>query len=123
MTDSGRGASRVVRDGRLLGLAVALLLVLPCCTTYVRPVACGQQKFACGERHDVLFCVTVALAVQGADCAQVGLSVGKPFCYVSAGHCVQDIQYALQDRDCVVLRHELLGERDECPQGTSTFGP
>lgn len=123
MTGFQRPPSRVARGRRSLGLALALLLVLPCCTAYVRPVACGPKKYACADRHDVLFCETMALAVQGADCAAVGLSAGRPFCYVSAGHCVHDIKYALADRDCVVLRHELLGERDECPPGTPAFAP
>jgi len=96
--------------------------MLPCCTTFVQPVACGPQARACGERHDVVFCESMALAVQGTDCPSAGLSAGKPFCYVSAGPCVHTT-YALKNRDCVVLRYDPLGERGECPSGTPTFGP
>jgi hypothetical protein len=88
----------------------------------MRPVACGDQRYKCGERHDVKFCENVALAVEGADCASVGLAAQQRFCFVSSGRCVQT-EYALTRQDCRVLRYEPVQESDACSPGTPTFGP
>jgi len=106
---------------RVLGLALTVALTLPCCTTFMRPVTCGDKRHACGERHDVKFCENVVVAVEGADCAGAGLIAGKPFCYVSSGPCVHTT-YALKDRDCVVREYTPLREWYECSPGTPTFG-
>jgi hypothetical protein len=122
MTDSFRPASKNAAARHVLGVAIALALLLPCCMTHMQPAVCGDEKSSCGHLHDVRFCENVALSVDGSDCASAKLMVGKPFCYVSSGPCVQRT-FALKDHDCVVYRYQLVRESEECSQGTPTFGP
>lgn len=106
---------------RLPSLALATVVLLPCCTTYMHPVDCGGVEHKCGERHDVRFCENVVRAEEGADCAKVGLAVGKPFCFVSLGPCVST-DYALKGQDCRVVEYDAVREWYACSPGTPTFG-
>jgi hypothetical protein len=103
-----------------IALAIAVLLWLPGCTTVMEPVECGGRAHKCGERHDVRFCESVALAVTGPDCARAGLTAGRPFCFVSSGPCVRT-SYALEDRSCSVTRYRPVRDGAACPAGTPTF--
>lgn len=106
---------------RILGVVLGAALSLPCCTTFMRPVVCGDTRFACGEVRDAKFCENVVTSVEGPDCAQAGLSPGKRFCFVSKGPCVHTT-YALKDRDCAVREYTPVREWSHCSAGTPTFG-
>jgi len=103
-------------------LALALAFALQGCTTFMQPEDCGGESHRCGEHHDVTFCESLALAVEGNDCAKAGLAPSKPFCFVSTGPCV-GTKYALKDQDCRVVQYEPLRYWGECSPGTPTFGP
>jgi len=107
---------------RALGFALAFALALPCCTTFMQPMACTATEEACAELHDVKFCEGVVVAATGSDCAAAGLIPGKPFCYVATVRCVRTI-YALRDRDCVVREYTPVRDGYECSPGAPTFGP
>jgi len=83
-------------------------------------MTCTPGSTSCGGISDARFCEYVAVAVEGWECAGLGLVESKPFCVVRAGPCV-DTNYAV--RDCTVLRYELLRDsgRDDCAPGTPTF--
>jgi len=105
---------------RVLGALITAALLLPSCTTFVRPTTCTQGSTSCGGISDARFCEYVAVAVEGWECARLGLVESKPFCVVRAGPCV-DTNYAV--RDCKVLRYEPLRDsaRDDCPPGAPMF--
>jgi hypothetical protein len=103
-------------------IALAVILVLPSCTTVVQPADCGGRPYACADLHDVKFCESRAVALEGKDCANAGLSVGKPFCFVSTNQCATTT-YALKGLDCTVSRYDRLREWSECSPGTLTFRP
>ncbi len=108
--------------GRGIGVALMLGAALTCCTTFVRPIACGPTPRACGEMHDARFCENIVVAAKGADCASAGLSAGQRFCYVTMrGPCVWTT-YALVGRDCVVSEYTPVREWYDCSPGTPTFG-
>jgi len=105
-----------------LGTGVGLLLVaLTDCTTYVRPVACGGEAFRCGDLSEVRFCESLAEAVEGADCAKVGLATSRRFCFVSRGPCA-GTRYVLAGGDCEVVEYTRVREGATCSAGTPVFG-
>lgn len=104
----------------LASLVLAGAATLPSCTTYIRPVKCEGPPFTCNERTDVKFCEYEAVALAGADCADVGLVASKSFCVVTASACV-DTTYAVKDRDCKVREYRAVREWRACPPGTPTF--
>lgn len=103
--------------GRLVLVGAASL---PSCTTFIRPVKCEGPPFTCNDRTDVKFCEYEAVALDGADCADVGLVTSKNFCVVTAAACV-DTTYAVKDRDCKVREYRAVREWRECHPGTPTF--
>ncbi len=112
---------RLTRRAR--GLAVAAAILLPSCTTFVRPTTCKPGSTSCnGEPPDERFCEYVVLAAEGADCASLGMVVSRHFCVVRPGPCV-DTTYAVTDHDCRVLRYETLRDstHDDCPPGAPMF--
>lgn len=118
-------SSRVVTadaPARAALFAAALLLSLSGCTTYVEPATCTPGSTACGGISDARFCESVAVAVEGADCASLHIAEAKPFCVVKAGPCVST-HYVLEGRDCTVLEYESLRDlaSAECPPGTPMF--
>jgi hypothetical protein len=102
----------------LLALGVA---GSPGCTTYVQPTTCDPGSTACGGVHDARFCEYVVVSLEGAECASLGLAESKHFCVVTT-QCI-DTNYAVQDRDCKVLRYQTVRDsmRAECAPGTPTF--
>ena len=110
----------VTGSRRLAGAACAAVLLLPACTTWIHPVACGREPHSCGERRDVTFCENVALQVEGAGCPALGLTEGKHFCFISEGPCV-GTHYAARDGGCVVTRYERVRQSFSCSAGTPTF--
>ena len=102
--------------------AVALTVLASSCTTFVRPTTCERDASACGGIHDARFCDYAAVAVLGADCAGLGLGETKHFCVVTTSACV-DTNYAVKDRDCRVLRYQILRDSGhmDCPSGAPTF--
>jgi hypothetical protein len=108
------------RSRLLAYLVLAAPAWLPSCTTFIRPVKCEGPPFTCNERTDVKFCEYEAVALDGADCGDVGLVASKNFCVVTAAACV-DTTYAVKDRDCKVLEYRAVREWRECPPRTPTF--
>ena len=104
----------------LANLLLAGATSLPSCTTFVRPVKCAGPPFTCNDCTDVKFCEYEAVALDGADCADVGLVASKNFCVVTATACV-DTTYAVRDCDCKVREYRAVRESRECPPGTPTF--
>jgi hypothetical protein len=86
----------------------------------MRSVACGDRERVCGDLHDARFCESIVVALDGGDCASVGLIVGKPFCFISTASCVHTT-YALKDKDCVVREYTPVREWYACSPGTPTF--
>ena len=108
------------RSELIASLFIAGAALLPSCTTFIRPVKCEGPPFTCNERTDVKFCEYSAVAVEGADCADVGLVAAKNFCVVTATACV-DTTYAVKDRDCKVREYRAVREWRQCTSGTPTF--
>jgi len=101
-------------------MTALLLVTLSSCTTAIQPVKCEGGPFRCNERADVKFCEYQAVAVQGTDCADVGLVESKNFCVVTKARCV-DTSYSVKGRDCRVLEYRAVRQWRECSQGTPTF--
>ena len=108
-------------------LLVALLVAasLPAgCTTTLRPVKCEGGPYRCFEEsRDVKFCESEAIAVEGSDCASLGLAASKPFCVVTSQTCMVQTHYEVKDRDCKVLQYRAVREWRVCSPGTPTFAP
>jgi hypothetical protein len=107
---------------RFVGAVIAMAVVLASCTTFVRPTTCARGSTTCGGPSDLRFCEYLAVAVEGTGCAELGIVESKPFCVVRPGACI-DTEYAVTDRNCRVLRQEVLrnAARDECPTGAPMF--
>jgi hypothetical protein len=105
--------------GRVIVMAAAMTT----CTTFIQPTACEHGSTSCGGIHDARFCEYVAVAVEGADCAGLGIAPSTPFCVVTHGSACVDTNYAVRDRDCRVLRYEGIRDamRAECPPGAPMF--
>jgi len=97
-------------------------VILPACTTLVRPTACPPGSTACGGISDARFCESVAISVEGTECAGLGIVKSKPFCVVTAGPCIAT-RYAVKGRDCRVVQYQRLRDsaRSECPLGAPMF--
>ena len=118
-----RGLRLVAR--LLAALLVAALLLAGCMTT-VRPVQCAGGPYRCHENSgDVMFCENEAVAVEGSDCAAVGLAVSKHFCVVvpQPQPCASGTHFEVKGRDCKVVEYRALREWRECSAGTATFAP
>ena len=102
-------------------LALGAAVFVPSCTTYVQPATCERGSTACGGIHDARFCDYVAVSVEGADCASLGLAEAKHFCVVTT-RCV-DTDYVVRDHDCKVVRYQKVRDsmRAECAPGAPTF--
>jgi hypothetical protein len=75
----------------------------------------------CNKATDVKFCEYAAVAVEGKDCAKLGLVTPTHFCVVSPTRCT-DTSYSFRGRDCRVTDYEALREEEgECSPGTPTF--
>ncbi len=69
------------------------------------------------------FCEYEAVAVEGADCAEVGLVASKHFCVVTRSKCI-GTNYEVKDRNCKVLQYTAIRQWPECSADTPTFaGP
>jgi len=101
---------------------VAMIVALASCTTFVQPTTCKQGSTACGGISDARFCGYVAVAVEGADCAELGIIESKAFCVVTTSACI-DTHYAVKNHDCRVLRYERVRDsaRADCTPGAPTF--
>jgi|SRR5579883_859511 hypothetical protein len=111
--------------GRSRPLVVAALLsAAPGCTTYVEPVACESGgPYTCNQSAEVKFCEYVAMAIDGKDCADLGIVASRPFCVVTTERCI-DTSYAVRGRDCRVTQYQAVREDEAlCSPGTPTFGP
>lgn len=108
----------------MLGALVLPLVVASlACTTYVEPVACESGPYTCNRTVDVKFCENVALAVDGKDCADLGIVPSRHFCLVTTTKCV-GTSYAVRGHDCRVAQYQALYEEGgECSPGTPTFEP
>jgi hypothetical protein len=111
---------KAVLGRTLAAMLLAAAVWLPSCTTFVEPVQCQGPPFSCNERSDVKFCQYTAVAVEGTDCANVGMVASKDFCVVTATACV-DTSYAVKGRDCRVLEYHAVRAWRQCPVGTPTF--
>jgi hypothetical protein len=113
---------------RLRGVRVAAMLLVASfaelggCKTFITSTTCEMGKTACGGIQDARFCEYKAVAVEGPDCASLGLVDGRPFCVVTPSACT-DTSYAVKDGRCSVLRYESVREsiRADCAPGTPTF--
>lgn len=105
---------------RIAGLVVVAAALFSSCTTYVRPVKCDGGPYRCNGEPNVRFCEYEAVAVEGADCAELGLAASKSFCVITHAACV-DTHYAVKDRNCRVVQYRALREWRECSAGTPTF--
>jgi hypothetical protein len=105
-----------------MGTLLFATLLLASCTTFVRPTTCVPGSTSCGGISDARFCEYTVLAVEGEDCAHMGISVSRPFCVVTPVACI-DTNYALRDYDCRVLRYERVQDsaRANCPPDAPTF--
>jgi len=111
---------RLGRSARIVGLVLPVLV--GSCTVFVTPTTCERGSTSCAGIHDARFCEYVALSVEGADCAALGIAESRPFAIVSARACGAT-QYAVKDHDCRVLRQRpvLDGIRADSPLGTPMF--
>jgi hypothetical protein len=107
---------------RVARAVIAMAVVLSSCTTLVRPTTCIAGSTTCGGPPDLRFCEYVAVAVEAAGCADLGIVASKPFCVATHVACL-DTQYAVTDRNCRVLRQEALRDsaRDDCPADAPMF--
>jgi hypothetical protein len=105
--------------------ATALLagaaIVVTNCTTMIRPVHCQGTPHQCNEVHDATFCEYEAIASEGADCAELGLSTSSHFCVVTGDTCVLETNYQVPDRSCRVTQLKMIREGGECRPGLPTF--
>ncbi len=109
---------------RLLAALVVATGLLLGCTTTIRPVTCTGGPYRCQEgARDVKFCENEALAVEGSECAGLGLAASKHFCVVTPQTCVMQTHYEVKDRDCRVLEYQAVREWRVCSPGTPTFAP
>jgi hypothetical protein len=115
-----RERKATLRIKLVASLVLAEAALLSSCTTYVQPVKCEGPPFSCNERTDVKFCQYRAVALEGSECAAVGLVASRDFCVVTATACV-DTTYAVKDRDCKVLEYTAVRAWRMCPAGTPTF--
>lgn len=113
-----RGARARPTSARLIVAMLAMAALG--CTTYVEPVQCEGETFRCGDEQDVKFCESIAVAVEGNDCAKLGIKETKPFCVVSKNGCYET-HYAAKEGDCRVLDYRRVREWSECSPGTPTF--
>lgn len=115
---------RLVARLILAALLVATLSLVGCTTT-IQPVACQGGPYRCNaESRDVKFCEDEVVAVEGADCTDLGLAPSKHFCVVkSQDEACADTHYALKGRDCEVRQYRALREWRDCSAGTPTFAP
>ena len=126
------GAAHSLRR-RLVTPWVVATLALSGCTTYLQPTTCDrlprsptgpqQGTTACGGIHDARFCDYVAVAVEGADCAPLGIVETKHFCVVTHAACI-DTHYAVKDHNCRVAHYEKVHDSpfaEECPSDAPTF--
>ena len=107
---------------RVACLVIGALLALPGCTTFVQPTSCEAKATRCAGIHDARFCDIVATAVEGADCAGLGLVPSQHICIVTRSACTHT-DYAVKDRDCRMLRYEAVRSSwdNECPAGAPVF--
>jgi uncharacterized lipoprotein NlpE involved in copper resistance len=103
-------------------LAAVAAAGLPSCTTFIEPTTCDQGSTACAGIHDARFCDDVAIAVQGADCAALGVVEGKHFCVVTTTACT-DTRFAVKNRHCEVLQYRAVRDsmQADCAPGTPMF--
>ena len=106
----------------IAGLASVAMAVMTSCTTFIQPTTCEPGSTSCAGIHDARFCEYQVLAVEGAECASLGIAASKPFCVVTTTACTET-NYAVKDHDCKVLRYETVRDamRDECPSGAPMF--
>jgi|HubBroStandDraft_5_1064220.scaffolds.fasta_scaffold402150_2 hypothetical protein len=107
--------------GTIAILGLGSLAVLPSCTSYIQPTVCDKGATACGGINDARFCDDIAVAVEGQDCASLGIAEAKHFCVVTT-KCI-DATYAVADRDCRVLRYQGVSDTywANCEPGAPTF--
>jgi hypothetical protein len=111
-----------MRLGRLSVASFALLAAATSCTTTLRPVKCQGKPYACNEYTDIMFCEYEAIAIEGADCADLGLAPAKHFCVVTSSRCADNTNYDVDDKfDCKILQYRTLLQAGECSPGTPTF--
>jgi hypothetical protein len=125
MCDRGVQVTATPLRGRCvtaLLVSFGALLTLAACTTFVQPTSCEAKASSCGGIHDARFCDIVAFAVEGADCAALGLLPSQHFCVVTRSACTHT-DYAVKDRDCRVVQYEAVGSSwyDDCPAGARVF--
>jgi hypothetical protein len=115
-------APHVNAKRQLAALVIGSALVAVGCTTFVEQTACEPGSTGCAGIHDARFCELVALTVEGKGCGDLGVVASKPFCVVTPTECVTT-QYAVEGRDCKVVRYLALRDsaRSECPVGTPMF--
>jgi hypothetical protein len=103
-------------------LAFGALLAMPACTTFVQPTSCEAKATSCAGIHDARFCDIVATAVEGADCAALGLVPSQHFCVVTRSACIHS-DYVVKGRDCRVLQYEAARSTwyADCPAGAAVF--
>jgi hypothetical protein len=118
-----------MRGARLAARLLSAVLVaapsLAGCTTSIQPVTCEGGPYRCRQdTRDVKFCENVAISVEGAGCAALGITPSSPFCVVTPAHtrCV-DTNYEVAGRDCKVLEYRTVREWRACSPGTPTFAP
>ncbi len=95
------------------------------CTTSIQPVRCQGGPYRCSEEaRDVKFCEDEAIAVEGADCGDLGLAPSKLFCIVKPqDETCSDTHYEVKDRDCKVRQYRAVREWRNCSAETPTFAP
>jgi hypothetical protein len=126
--DSTGGTPMAVKCGcatKLSRLALSIIATtwFLSCTTMIQPVKCEAGPYRCNAgSRDVKFCENEVVAVQGSDCADMGLAVSKHFCVVTSATCT-DTHYEVKGRDCNVLEYRSVREWRECSPGTPTFAP
>jgi hypothetical protein len=122
MLSSAMNRTRSSTARTLAGLAVLAAAALASCTTYIKPTLCQPDATTCGGIHDARFCQYTAISVDGTDCPELGLVPSKPFCVVTSTACF-DTSYAVQERNCRVLRYTVVRDswHADCPPGTPMF--
>jgi hypothetical protein len=111
---------------RLLAALLFAASLLAGCTTTLHHVTCEGGPYRCHEGSgDVMFCENEAIAVEGPDCAAVGLAASKHFCVVvpQPEPCAGETRFEMKGGDCKVLQYRALREWRECSPGTPTFAP
>ena len=104
------------------GLIIVTAARLIGCTTFLRPTERERDSTTCGGIHDARTCEYVAIAVEGAACAEVGTVAAEHFRVVTTKGCI-DTTCAVGDHDCKELRYQAVraSMHADFPPGTPTF--